>query len=257
MTYELEVPQFKGPLDKLLELIEAEKMEVTEISLARVTDDFLKYIRTLEEVQASVLADFLVVASRLIFLKSKMLLPSLALTEDEEGEIKDLEARLKLYQELKPALKLLSGLWAKQNRAYSRPYFLSMGEGIEGMFYPGEGITASGLADSFERLFESLQKLELETQTIKETIISIEEKMQEVVERVTREISTSMNSLTSGRPVAEVIAIFLAILHLAREQKIVLEQAASFSDIIIGKPAGEPADSEEEKGFGIDSYRME
>jgi len=256
MTYELEVPQFKGPLDKLLELIEAEKMEVTEISLAKVTDGFLQYIRTLEEVHASVLADFLVVASRLIFLKSKMLLPSLTLTEDEEGEIKDLEARLKLYQELKPALKLLAVQWAKQNMEYSRPYFLSMGEGIEGMFYPGEGVTASGLADSFERLFESLQKLELETQTIKETIVSIEEKMQEVVERVTREISTSMNSLSSGKPVAEIIAIFLAILHLAREQKITLEQGSSFSDIMIHKAEGENADSDD-KGFGIDNYRME
>src|SRR5690349_179158 len=120
MQYELKTEKFSGPLEKLLELIEAREMDVSEVSMAEVTDDFLKYLEAFKkdgangaalEFDLRVLADFISIASKLIFLKSKYLLPGLALTEDEEADIKDLEHRLKMYQELKPALKHIAKLW--------------------------------------------------------------------------------------------------------------------------------------------------
>jgi len=91
MNYEVKLEQFTGPLNKLLELIEARKLEITALNLAEVTEDFINYIRSLEKgADPEILADFIVVASRLILIKSKTLLPSLELTEEEEGEIKDL-----------------------------------------------------------------------------------------------------------------------------------------------------------------------
>src|SRR4051812_15045342 len=101
--YELKIGEFSGPLEKLLELIEAQKMDVSEVSMAKVTDDFLKYLETLKDPDSAiavfpadlrVLADFISIASRLIFLKSKYLLPGLALSDEEEADIKDLEERL-------------------------------------------------------------------------------------------------------------------------------------------------------------------
>ena len=85
MNYELTLEAYQGPLDKLLELVEAKKMEVTEISLAEVTADFLDYLKKLEaeNVSQTLLADFLVIASKLIFIKSKILLPSLFAGEEE------------------------------------------------------------------------------------------------------------------------------------------------------------------------------
>ena len=77
-----------------------------------------------------VLADFISIASRLIFLKSKYLLPGLALTDEEEADIKDLEDRLKRYQDLKPALRYLNQLWSERHTSYSRPYFLGQGKGL-------------------------------------------------------------------------------------------------------------------------------
>src|SRR5580692_3038740 len=96
------VGQFSGPLEKLLELIEAQEMDVSEVSMAKVTDDFLKYLETLKtsgllgsvaeemtldkvQLDLRVLADFISIASKLIFLKSKYLLPGLTLTDDEEA----------------------------------------------------------------------------------------------------------------------------------------------------------------------------
>src|ERR1700679_2439475 len=160
MEYQLKLDNFSGPLEKLLELIEAQKMDVGEVSMAKVTDDFLKYLETLKSsnlltaaaeeagldvfrLDLRVLADFISVASRLIFLKSKYLLPGLVLTDAEEADIKDLEDRLKLYQELRPALRYLNELWAERHTSYSRPYFLGQGKGLapgQSVFYPGRNL---------------------------------------------------------------------------------------------------------------------
>ena len=90
MRYEVKQDKFSGPLEKLLELIEAKELEITLINLAQVTGDFLEYLKALDEKSKhpSVLADFIVVASRLLLIKSKAILPSLALTEEEETDIK-------------------------------------------------------------------------------------------------------------------------------------------------------------------------
>ncbi len=234
-TYELKTEKFAGPLEKLLELIEAKKLGVTEISLAKVTDDFLAYLRSLSEKDdMRLIADFIVVASRLILIKSKFLLPELNLTGEEEAEIKDLEKRLKFYQEFKPALKAISRLWQGKKASFGRPYFLELGSS-SGVFYPGENLGLAAMVAELEKLFLSIKRLELETGTVKEKIVSLEEKIAEVVKRLEREKETGFTSLSSEKERAEIIAIFLAILHLAREQLVFLEQAGQFSDIIIRK----------------------
>ena len=242
MKQDFTVGTFSGPLDKLLELVEERKLEVSEISLAQVTNDFLKYLKTLEKIETPVLADFIVIASRLILIKSKSLLPNLSLTEEEEGEIKELEERLKAYRELKPAMKLLARLWNEGKPQVGRPYLLRSGWtfadniGGEKLFYPSSNLDARGLAQSLTKIFAGFQKLERESDTIKETIVSIEENIQEIVARLQRGGETSFSGLSQAKPRSEVIAIFLAILHLAREQMIFLEQKHYFSDIMIRSP---------------------
>ena len=84
MNYELKTEQFSGPIEKLWELIEEKKLEITELNLAEVTADFLNYLKTIEKVEPKLLADFVVIASRLLLIKSKALLPNLELTVEEE-----------------------------------------------------------------------------------------------------------------------------------------------------------------------------
>ncbi len=235
-TYELKLEKFSGPLEKLLELIEERKMDITEISMAEVTDDFLKYLKALADQEAGLrlLADFIAVASRLILIKSKFLLPDLTLTGEEEASIKDLEKRLKIYQEFKPALQILAKLWRSKKREFSRPYFLSAGisHGAS-VFYPGESLDIKVLVESIERLFQSFKGLELETQTIKEKVVSIEEIIEEVMKRMEHIREARFGDLASTKSRMEIIAIFLAILHLAREQLVFLEQSEHFGDIKI------------------------
>src|SRR3989344_9467667 len=123
MTYELALDAYRGPLDKLLELVEEKKLAITEISLAAVTADFLAYLKKLEaeKIDQILLADFLAVASKLILIKSKFLLPSLV-TEEDELEIRDLEIRLRLYQEIKQAMILVKRSWQPLPQIFSREY---------------------------------------------------------------------------------------------------------------------------------------
>lgn len=241
MPYELKIEKFAGPLDKLLELIEEKKLDVTEISLAQVTDDFLQYFKALTEIERDLrlVADFISVASRLILIKSKLLLPGLVLTEDEEAGIKDLEKRLNIYQELKPVLKVLAKLWQAKEKEFSRSYFLSKGHSVDTgdplIFYPGGGLELNALAGSMKKLFDTLKVEKIETETIKGKIISLEDKIKEIIKRVEHELETNFSNLSNSKSRSEVVIIFIAILHLAREQLISLEQSGHFSDIMIRK----------------------
>jgi segregation and condensation protein A len=255
MTYELQTERFQGPLEKLLELIEAQKMDVSEVSMARVTEDFLRYIekiRTAPRATGSesknitsvfredlrLVADFIAVASKLIFLKSKYLLPGLALTEEEEADIKDLEGRLRIYQEMKPALRIVAKLWRESHRSYSRQYFTGYGGGLaagQKVFYPGENVTAAALAGSLGRIFETIKTYELETQTIREKIVTLEEKIAEVTARLEREGNIEISSRHTDAPRADIILLFLAVLHLARDERVALRQDGIFSDIMVEK----------------------
>jgi segregation and condensation protein A len=255
MKYETRVGEFSGPLEKLLELIEAEKMDINEVSLAAVTDGFLRYLETFKKgmeadagagdaaeskfyADLRVLADFVSVASRLIFLKSKYLLPGLALTQEEEADIKDLEARLKRYQELKPAIRFINRLWRASHKSYSRPYFIGRGTGAipgQTVFYPGGNLDAEALTAAMRGIFQTAEAYDLETETIKETIVTLEEKISEVLGRIQKGGSMRFDSLSGEKSRSEMIVVFLAILHLAREQLVLLEQMENFSDIMVKK----------------------
>lgn len=237
--FALKLPVYEGPLEKLLELIEERTLDVSQLSLAAVTDEFITYLEGLADVPPALLADFIVVASRLILIKSKSLLPSLALTEEEERDIEDLESRLRLYKQLKGTQKYVAESWGGEARALGRAYFMEFT--APAVFYPGRNTTVPNLEAALRSIYESLKKLHLETETITEQVVSLEERMREIVKRMEALAETSLAALSEGRPRAEVIVAFLAILHLAKEQLVRLEQGTHFSDIIIRKsPSGAP-----------------
>jgi segregation and condensation protein A len=262
MEYEIKLEQWSGPLEKLLELIEGEKLGINDVSLAKVTDGFLKYLEKFREggegeerfrVDLRILADFISVASKLIFLKSKYLLPGLALTDEEEEDIKDLEERLKIYQQIKPALKLLQKLWRTSHKSYSRPYFLGKGLGIaagQSFFYPGDGLAASEMHFALSKIFDNVKTYAFETETIKEKIITLEEKIKEVLGRIQAEGNMQFKKLSTEKSRSEAIVIFLAILHLAREQLVLLEQMENFSDIMVRHQVKKPDEQTQEYSNG-------
>ncbi len=100
-SYQVRLPVFEGPLDLLLQLIEREKLDISAVSLAQVTEQFLSYVRELERVEAEILADFLVVAARLVWIKSRLLLPRTARPSEEEEEEDPAEVLARQLREYK------------------------------------------------------------------------------------------------------------------------------------------------------------
>src|SRR3990167_678732 len=230
--YELKLGEFSGPMDKLLELIEEQKLEITEISLAQVTADFLAYTKTLENVERGVLADFLVVAARLLLIKSRALLPNLELTEEEREDVKDLETRLRLYKEFKEGARELEKLWAKRKPMFSRPLFMDRPV----VFSPPPGLALEKLVFALDKLAKTLKEEIPEAQTVRRVIITLEEKIAELGRRITTGMRESFKNIAVNRSREEIIVLFLALLHLAKDRLLHIDQSDHFSDIMISKP---------------------
>ncbi|QQS23330.1 segregation/condensation protein A [bacterium] len=142
---QIKVQQFEGPLDLLLSLIEEQKLDITQIALAEVTEQFLSYVKQLEQIDATSLADYLNIAARLLVIKSKAILPSLEVETDDELEPEeDLTAKLILYKQFKEVAKHLKQLNNNKQQSYTRSLVFS--ERIN--FWPDPEVTAHTLHDS-------------------------------------------------------------------------------------------------------------
>lgn len=234
MAYELSLEFYKGPIEKLLELIEERALEITRVSLVEVTGDFLKYIETLKVkkesgVEPQILADFLVVASKLLLLKSKALVPSLELNDEEEGEIRDLETRLKIYAELKVTQDLIKENWNDLPQMFSREFLMLR----EPVFYPPPLFTVANLEQSLKKLLGELERILKPVQAVRISVINLKKKIEEVIARIS-ETPVEFSELHSGRR-DELVVLFLAILHLIKERLVNVEQTDQFGKITIAK----------------------
>lgn len=236
MDYKISLEKFSGPLDVLFSLIEEKKLIINEVSLSEVTDQFLQYLKKLEinaenslEYQR-ILANFLVIASRLILIKSRSLLPNLVLSEEEEHDIKDLEERLKTYQQIKILGRAL-GKWAKGQTAFiSRDSYFD----LPVTFYPPKNVSLENLAIIYENFLKTLPQVEkLEEQSLKK-IITLEEKIKELSSRVGEAMEASFTDISFGvKAKIDVILTFLALLMLFRNRILEVSQDKLFGDIKI------------------------
>jgi segregation and condensation protein A len=234
MDYELKLEGYKGPLETLLDLVVEKKMEITMVSLAEVTGDFLNHVAALEEDSRyrGLVADFLVIASKLIFIKSKVLLPSLPLTKEEEDDIKNLEDRLKLYQRLKNAEIFIKERWSPVSQMGTREFLMSS----ERVFFPPNTITAETLLAMVRRVSGELEKISIPVEKVEGVVISLKQKIQEVLQRITGTPS-SFAEMKNGKSKGEIVVLFLAVLHLIKDQLLDAEQDGHFSEILVAKHA--------------------
>lgn len=230
--FTVKLEQFEGPLDLLLELIQKEKLEITRISLAKVTDSYLEHLKENLGISSDNLADFLVVAARLILIKSKALLPILELTPEEEESIFDLEARLALYKKFKEISEVLGVRFEKGRFAFSRRGY----EGVRQGFFPPKEVDASVLEKVFKRILSEIpRKDKLAEERVKE-VITLEQKIDELKLSLRERIETNFRNLTqNAKDKTEIIVTFLAILELFKEKIINIEQSEMFGEITISR----------------------
>lgn len=238
----LEKHQFEGPLDLLLNLIEEQKLDITQIALAQVTEQFLHYIKSLERIDPTTLSDYLSIAAKLLVIKSKAILPTLEVDEEEEEAAGDLEARLILYKQYKEAAKALKTFDVAGRQSFTRTLVFS--ERIS--FFPDPSVTSGELFRAISGVLQNLKELDnLPKAKIKEAI-SIQEKIDQLQIMLTEQIETKLSTvLSKAKNKSEVVVTFLALLELIKQRILIVDQEALFTDITIKKYQGEQSSNQD------------
>jgi len=239
---QFKINNFEGPLGLLLQLIESEEMDITEISLAKITDQYIEYIKNSSQIKAEEMADFLVVAAKLLLIKSKALLPYLQ--PEEEKEIAELEMQLKMYKEFLDAAKKIDALIGRKKFMFAREFnrqsvleILYRSSLTDNNFFsPPKKLTAKDLFIVMGDLIRSIRPLELlEEKTITYTI-KIEDKIMHIQEMLLNRLKLSFNKVvTTAQNKTEVIVCFLALLELIKQRNIAVIQDDLFGEIEINK----------------------
>ena len=234
----VKVAVYDGPLDLLLDLIKKNEMNVYDIPVAEITQQYLDYLKVMKQLDLEVAGEFIVMAATLIYIKSKMLLPTDK--DEEEGEGEDPRAELvrKLleYQAFKEAAKELGLLQTERGKVFTRQitdYYL-------GELDP-EDVGVDTFSANFFDLIVAFQNV-LSKKTPKnqhevfEEVISIEEKMMQIQSYLAEKGKVSFNELFSERWTRnELIATFLAVLELVRTRFAWVRQDKQFGEIVIEK----------------------
>jgi len=230
----VKLEKFAGPLSLLLNLIEKQKLDITEISLAKVADQYIQHIKKIEKINPEETADFLLIASRLLLIKSKALLPYLSLNEEEEEDLEELEKQLKMYQEFVQASQKIEEIL--KNKRFTYPRQVKNKIIIENNFSPPKKLTIQDLKNTWLIILSRIKpKPELEQEKM-EISLSLEEQIFNIKKIITEKIKLSFNKiLASSRSKTEKIVSFLAILELIKQKHINVKQDNLFSEIFISK----------------------
>jgi segregation and condensation protein A len=231
--YTVKIPIYEGPLDLLLDLIERAELDITTVSLAVVTDQYLDYIHALEQTHPADISAFLVMAARLLQIKSEALLPRPPVREPGEEDVGDsLVEQLKLYKRIKEI-----GLWldARQQAGLRTYLRVAPPPKVQPRFDPGT-LTLEVLIAAAESVFARLPEKEPLASVIAAPKITIREKI-DLIARALKEVQrTSFRNLVGSSPTRlEVVVTFLAVLELIKRYRVEAHQEALFGDIQIDR----------------------
>ncbi len=235
--FQIKLPVFEGPLDLLLHLLEKEELDITAVSLVQVTDQYLSYLHSLEEINLDALADFVAVGARLLYMKSRALLPREPGTESEapeEEEGEDLAQLLIEYRKYKEAAAALREREERGLRAYPR-----LAPAIERPLPSGlERVTLRKLV---RILRQALSRHPPEPQgAIEREEITVQQKVEEILAALAGRASLSFRRLiTACRSRLEVVVSFLAVLELIKANRLRAEQWELFGDILLVAISGQ------------------
>jgi segregation and condensation protein A len=231
--YAVSLPVFEGPLDLLLSLIEQHKLEISAISLVAVTDPYLRTVETLEEVDPGALADFLVVASRLLFIKSRSLLPQPRPADEPEDEEEPADALIRQLLEYRQFKQVAAALRAREDshlRVYVRT---APPPDLERRLEMGD-LTLEQLQRALRKVLARMPR-EPVLPRVKTYPITVAEQIETVRAAVAEQGKplsfTALLSRQHGR--LEVIVTFLAVLELIKQRELLATQDATFGDILL------------------------
>lgn len=228
MAIRIHVEKFEGPLDLLLQLIEREELSISDISLSKIADQYLAYLEKVAKKDPEELADFLVVAAKLLLLKSRELLPGVAMPEDEGPS---LESQLKMYKIFWEAARRLDVVLKKKRFIFFRD---KLPAAIAPRFSPPPSITSEKLRAAMNDVLEKITPvIKYPEERLKKTV-SIQEKINSIREIMSAEATVRFHEILKGsQSKTEVVVNFLALLELIKARTVFVEQDEAFGEIVI------------------------
>lgn len=238
MAYTFHLPEFEGPLDLLLRLIERAELDITSIALAQVADEYLAHVRGLADPDPRALAEFLVIAARLLLIKSRALLPRPALagvaTTGGDADAEELAQQLKLYQQYKRAAQQLRAWGDEERRLFVRqasPPVVEVEQELD--------VSVAQLVEAVQRRLQLALPLEEAAQPM---LVARRLTVREAAERVRARLArqqwiTFDDLLALAITRQEVIVTLWAVLELLKRGAVQVEQPVLFGPISIGRDA--------------------
>ena len=226
-SFAIEAPTFAGPLDTLLNLIEARKLSITEISLAEVSDAYLSYLEKMPELPLSETSQFVLIASTLLLIKSRTLLPTLTLSDEETESVQELEHRLVRLRIIRGAAQLLRQSWGTAPYLFAR---LSPEETV--VFSPRETSVAT-IHSAILKLITLLPIPEKLSQASVAPVLALEDVIRDLKHRINTAIKTSWSDISKGASRHDFIVHFLAVLELVRSGSASVTQDRLFGEMNI------------------------
>lgn len=229
-TYKLE--QFEGPLDLLIQMIEQEKLDISQVSLAAIAEQFVHHIESNPNtINGHELADFLVVATQLLLLKSRLLVPHVEMEDDLNPQ--SLETQLKLYRRFVDAAKRLQTRIDQRLFLYPRQASTAL---IQPAFRPPVGLQAEHLHAYMKDVLDRLKPIIILPQSVMEKTVTLHEKMTQIQSLLKQAKGLSFRRILSeARSKTEQIVSFLALLELVKQEEVEARQNAAFDDIIVDR----------------------
>lgn len=232
VNFHIQTDGYHGPFELVLDLIEERKLLVNELALASITEKFIEHVRAQETFPVEETANFIQIAATLLLIKSKSLIPDLALTDEEVADVEDLKRRLEAYEKAREAARELS-------RLFGRNVMLPAGERPPTpVFAPSRDLSSEALMQAYERVLAAREKIaELPEARVK-PLVTIEEMMERLAARVQTAMTLSFKDFAGdAKEKVEIIVSFLALLELVKQGAVAAEQYDTHGDIRISHTA--------------------
>lgn len=233
MHYEIKINEFEGPLDLLLHLIKKSNIDIYDISLEEITNQYLDYINSMKELNLDIASEYLVMASELLEYKSKSLLPKKesAVDEYEEDPKEELIKRLVEYKRYKEITSVFKELESVRSNIYTKSPS-NINEYSEKKLDSGS-MSADDLIDAFKKFMERKDFEKPINTKITTKELSVSERIEEIRNILKTKKSINFVDLFDNYNKSYIVVTFLSILEMSKNKEIIIIQDNNFSGILI------------------------
>lgn len=235
-AYEVKVEAFEGPLDLLLHLVNQYEIDIYDLPLAEITEQYLEFIQTMQQIELNIASEYLVMAADLLAIKSHMLLPKQEILEEDgsyqEDPREELIRRLIEYRKYKEAAQNLQVKELEEYQTFTRTPFELAELAKKAPVVKKGDLTVYDMLQALDKMMERKRwYAPLET-TVNRVEVSIEERMEQVIQIVKQSRShVTFDDLFTVRSKSHIVTTFLALLQLIKNKQIYCKQKSHFAEI--------------------------